>query len=223
MLSTSVLNGVMPPSKETDTTSEPSFGTMLRNALGDSRWSTLSPAIQRRFAPSQSPAEMLRYRGTVHWVYCSPIGALIARLLRRAAILPGLCGRNATFEFRIARDGDKIVKQRVYNWTNGEQFVFRSIFNSDPRLHEEFRGGIGMYLQLFATHAALLFRDRGYFLRVGSIRIPLPRWLSVGSFELLHTNIDSQRFQVIIRVAHPLLGTLFYQRGEFSRCIGAGE
>lgn len=223
MFSTSVLNGVMPPSKQTNVTSELSFSTMLRNALGESAWSTLDSAIQHRFVASQSSTETLEYRGTVNWVYCSPAGALIARLLRRAAILPGRCGRDAAFEFCITRNEDKIVKQRVYNWPSGEQFTFRSIFGSDPRLHEEFSGGIGMYLQLFATQAALLFRDRGYFLRVGSVRIPLPRCLSVGTFELLHRNIDAQRFQVIIRVAHPLLGTLFYQRGEFYRCIGSGE
>ena len=192
-----------------------SFGAMLRGALGESLWSTLDPAIQRRFAPSPSAGKMQRYAGVIHWVYCSPIGALIARLLRPAAVLPDRCGRNVAFEFRIESEGGKITKQRVYRWVNGEPFVFRSVFGHAPRLNEEFRGGLGMYLELVATKNALLFRDKGYFLRLGSVRIPLPRWLSVGTFELLHRSIDEQRFQVLIRITHPLFGTLFYQRGEF--------
>lgn len=97
----------------------------------------------------------------------------------------------------------------------GSPFTFTSVFAQTPKVHEEFTGGLGMYLKLLVKNGSLLFRDQGYFFRFGKWRIPIPRWLSVGSFELLHRNINERRFQVIIRITHPLLGVLFYQRGEF--------
>jgi len=192
-----------------------SFGTLLRAALGDAAWVRLAPAIRQRFAAYISADQALRFRGCMHWVYCSPLGSLIMRLLARYSILPVQCARDVAFEFQIGMQQEAIVKQRRYHFGPDNQFVFRSVFSDLPRLHEEFTGGIGMYLDLLETQGGLLFRDRGYFWRVLGWRLPLPRWLCVGRFELLHRNLDAQRYQIIIRVAHPLLGTLFYQRGIF--------
>jgi hypothetical protein len=192
-----------------------SFAGILQRNLGDFAWSKLHPAIRLRFAPHLAETRALRFVGVMHWVYCSPMGSLIARLLMRFSILPGRCRQHKAFDFVIELNNGVILKQRRYRLDQGAAFTFRSLFREYPRLHEEFGGGIGMYLQLAEEQGALLFRDRGYFLRLGTWRLPLPRWLMVGSFELLHRNIDERRFQVIIRVAHPLFGTLFYQRGEF--------
>ncbi|WP_455202488.1 DUF4166 domain-containing protein [Kaarinaea lacus] len=192
-----------------------SFADILRRSMDASRWATLHPAIRRRFSPMLRENMALSFSGTMQWVYCSPIGALLARVLRPFSILPDTCQQHTDFDFKIFRRGDVIMKQRRYRLRDNDTFTFTSKFSGQPHLHEEFGGGIGMYLQLDETQSALMFKDNGYFLRLGQWRIRLPRWLTVGSFELLHRNIDAQRFQVIIRVAHPLFGTLFYQRGEF--------
>lgn len=194
-----------------------SFASVLRNHLGERAWSELAPDIRARFATYISEEQHLLFAGRMQWVYCSPIGALLMRLLRRFSILPAMCARDCDFDFDIGMDAGEIVKQRRYALDADRQFVFRSRFSDLPQLHEEFAGGIGMYLDLAVKHGALLFRDRGYFWRWRHWRLRLPRWLNVGRFELLHRNIDSRRYQIIIRVAHPLLGTLFYQRGEFYR------
>jgi hypothetical protein len=194
-----------------------SFATALRQAMGEQAWSALDPHIGARFSPTTGPKHRLRFVGDMNWVYCSPLGSLLARLLRRAALLPERCARKTPFEFRIGERQGEFIKERDYHLSPHRVFRFRSVFRAAPRLHEEFRGGLGMYLQLREKRGALLFRDRGYFLRVGSWRIPLPRWLTMGRFELLHRSLDAERFQVLLRVAHPLFGTLFYQRGEFRR------
>lgn len=194
-----------------------SFGAVLRRSLGEQSWRRLEPAIAARFAGYIRPRRPLRFTGSMQWVYCSPIGALLAGFIRRFSILPDRCARNAGFIFDIGLRDGKIVKQRTYRLSADREFCFTSVFSDLPRLHEEFGGGIGMYLRLIARRDSLWFRDQGYFLRVGKWRLPIPRWLTVGSFDLMHRNIDRRRFQIIIRVAHPLLGTLFYQRGEFER------
>lgn len=192
-----------------------SFAAILRRALGAAAWAGLHPDIAARFETKAGADPAQRFTGTVHWVYCSPVGAVIARLLRRAAILPHHCARDADFEFRIEPGRDELIKTRNYFLRPGRCFSFRSRLREQPALHEEFNGKLGMYLRLAVENGALLFRDDGYFLRLGRWRIPLPAWLTVGRFELLHRNLDPQRFQILIRVSHPLLGTLFYQRGEF--------
>ena len=178
-------------------------------------WSELESAIAARFTTTVSDNHPLQFSGKMHWVYCSPIGALIAKIIKRFSILPDTCTRDANFTFDISMQNCEILKRRGYKLGANKSFMFASTFNDQPRLHEEFGGGIGMYLRLAVKRGALMFRDQGYFLRIKHWRLPIPGWLTVGKFDLLHRNIDHQRFQIIIRVAHPLFGTLFYQRGEF--------
>ena len=191
------------------------FAALLRANLGEAAWSRLTPAMRSRFVAPADRHRPLVYRGQMQWVYCSPAGAFIGRLLRQFAILPDRCARDAAFEFIITGQNGQLAKQRRYALGQAEPFEFNSRFHGDPELHEEFSGGIGMKLGLQVIDGALLFHDRDYTLRIGTRLLSLPRWLSVGRFELLHRSIDQWRFQIIIRVAHPLLGTLFYQRGEF--------
>ena len=191
------------------------FAAVLRRTLGERAWSNLDPQIAARFAPTIRPKNPLRFVGDMDWVYCSPLGALIAWLLRRAALVPERRARKVPFEFRVGVHDGQFTKERDYHLGQHRVFRFRSVFRDTPRLQEEFRGGLGMYLQLRTQCGALLFRDDGYFVRLGWWRMPLPGWLTIGRFELLHRSIDTERFQVVLRVAHPVFGTLFYQRGEF--------
>jgi hypothetical protein len=120
------------------------------------------------------------------------------------------------FVFRIEARGPAFHKERLYRFADGSVFAFRSLFAAAPLLHEQFPLGLGMALKLEAQpDGALLFADDGYFVRIMDRRWRLPAWLAA-RFELLHKSIDADRFQVLLRVSHPLFGTLFYQRGEFA-------
>lgn len=194
-----------------------SFATLLRQVMGESEWLELESAIHRRFATYVAEGHSLVFKGKMQWVYCSPLGFIISKVIKRFAILPDACVRDSDFTFDIGMRKGEILKQRTYEMRAKQAFHFTSLFRAEPRLHEEFNGGIGMYLSLLVKRGSLLFRDEGYFFRIRQWRLRLPRWLTVGHFDLLHRNLDEQRFQVIIRVVHPLLGTLFYQRGEFCK------
>lgn len=194
-----------------------SFAVVLRNMLGEAAWMQLEADIARRFVAYVSEQRPLQFVGKMQWVYCSPIGYVISKFIKRFSILPDVCCRDSDFGFDIGMRNGSLFKQRVYELEDGSRFRFTSSFRELPRLHEEFNGGIGMYLGLLVKRGALLFRDEGYFFRIRNWRLSLPRWMTVGHFDLLHRNIDAKRFQIIIRVVHPLLGTLFYQRGEFTR------
>lgn len=190
------------------------FTDLIRDDLGGTQWQALHHDIIQRFTLAKQSTR-LRYIGVVNWVYCSPIGKLIAKFLKPLELLPDQCARDTQFEFVINHQAEKINKQRRYFINSNTAFTFRSLFASQPELHEEFKAGLGMKLKLSVVQGDLLFQDQGYFWRIGSWRIPIPRWCSIGKFELLHHNINSLYFQVIIRISHPIFGVLFYQRGKF--------
>ena len=193
-----------------------SFINLIRTGLSDRDWQQLHPDIKNRL---RLPAHTntLRYIGVMQRIYCSPIGKLFARILRPLTLLPEQCRTNTQFDFLIKQQNNGILKQRRYFLDSCRPFTFRSIFRHLPILHEEFKAGFGMNLELSSDREGLIFRDAGYYIRLGKLRIPIPRWLSVGQFELIHRNINPKRFQVLIRIGHPLFGTLFYQRGEFQK------
>ncbi len=190
------------------------FVDCIQSDLGKFEWKKLHRDIIRRFT-TKRPSQRLRYIGVVNWVYCSPAGKLIACLLKPFELLPAQNARHVAFEFLIQHQANHIKKQRRYFLDTNEIFTFRSIFSLDPTLHEEFKTGLGMKLKLSVENGDLLFSDQGHFWRIGTWRIPIPRWCSIGKFELLHHNIDARYFQVIIRISHPILGVLFYQQGKF--------
>ncbi len=190
------------------------FVQCIQTELGSNEWKKLHPDIIQRFIPS-THFQQLRYIGVVNWVYCSPIGKLIALFLKPLQILSEQNARNVQFEFIINHQVRKIKKQRRYFLGSDEIFTFRSSFAHLPILHEEFKAGIGMKLKLSVDNGDLVFNDQGYFWRIGKWRISIPRWCSIGKFELLHQNINHHYFQVIILISHPVFGVLFYQRGIF--------
>ena len=191
-----------------------SFIDIIRQNLGLKQWQQLDTQIIRRFTLSPGGSK-LRFFGVVNWVYCSPVGYLFGKLLKPFSLLPDRCARFCRFEFLIHAKHAVIKKQRKYFLNDTSAFAFKSIFTGQPTLMEEFHGRLGMYLKLSVKRGALFFQDRGYFWGFSRLRLPIPHWLTPGRFELLHRSIDEHRFQVIIRISHPLLGTLFYQRGEF--------
>lgn len=187
------------------------FGQLIRRALAPGALCGLHPQIRRRF-DHPSP----HFAGRMQMVYCSLLGRVVATMLAPARLLPARCACDVAFEFSIAAVDGKLRKRRLYRWSDGSSFAFVSEVGEIPWLHEQFGLGLGMYLRLAVEDdGSLLFADDGYFLRLGSLRLPLPSWMP-GRFELLHRTLDAHRFSVQLRVSNPLLGTLFYQCGEFA-------
>ncbi len=207
------------PHAETDHSAPPrDLSALLEAALG-ARWSLLHPEIKARFALPPGASRAV-YLGVMARIERSPLGWLLARLLRHARVLPHQRAREVEFRFDVEPLATTFGwdKCRLYRFAD-EDFRFRSrmTFDADGVLRERFAGGLGMNLELAVAKDTLLFLDRGYFLHVGRWRLDLPRWLSPGRFRLVHRNLDAARFEVVIDIRHPLFGHLFHQRGEFVR------
>ena len=191
------------------------LAALLRQALG-ARWQALHPDIRARFTPAPGTT-MQAFNGSMQVVERSTLGWLIAKLIAFVRILPAIKARDVPFEFHLASAQDSgWIKQRIYHFQSG-RFEFKSVMKLDAAgdLIEQFAYGLGMKIRLVAEADKLYFLDDGYFLRSGTLRLPLPRWLTVGRFELIHQNTDRDNFTVEINLEHPLLGRLFHQHGHF--------
>ncbi len=196
------------------------FAAVLRESLGE-QWDDLHPDIRARF--TLAPGVMRQsFSGTMSEINRSPLGWLIAKLIAFVRILPAARARNVPFEFNLSpAPCAGWVKERLYHFRDGD-FEFRSVMGiaANGELIEQFPYGLGMKIKLGAeghNGDMLYFRDDGYFLRIGKLRLPLPSWLTVGHFTLAHKNIDREKFTVEISLDHPLFGRLFYQYGSFSQ------
>ena len=192
------------------------FGALVAAALG-ARVAQLDPRIAARFGSDDGH---LRFQGVMQLVSCSPLGWLAAQLMRPWSLLPAAQTRAVPTVFDIEARAGQLNKRRTYRFAIDNVFTFQSRVGAAPTLHERFDGPFGMRLALDVIDGALRFRDDGYFVAIGRFRFTLPgrRWLP--RFELIHSSMSAQRFAVVLRVSHALLGTLFVQRGEFERVAG---
>ncbi len=192
------------------------FADLLCAALGKEA-SRLHPDIRARFSASGA-GRRSSFSGRMQQVDRSVFGWCVALLLRPLRVLPSCRAYAVPFEFHLEPSPvpGGWVKRRMYGFRDGS-FEFSSVMklDDDGRLVEQFPLGFGMRVLLEATGDALWFRDDGYFFRWSGFRLDFPRWLGVGRFELVHRNIDSERFDVEIRIRHFLFGPLFYQSGRF--------
>jgi len=193
------------------------LAVLLRTALG-TRWEYLHPDIRSRFTLGAGET-CQTFTGTMGEVNRSALGWLIAKLIAFVRILPATRARNVPFEFNLTpAQGAGWIKERLYRFQEG-CFQFRSVMSiaANGDLVEQFPYGLGMKIKLGAEDDKLYFRDNGYFLRIGALKLPLPHWLTVGRFTLTHKNIDHENFTVEISIDHPLFGRLFYQYGAFEQ------
>jgi hypothetical protein len=198
------------------------LAALLRASLG-SRWEHLHPDIRARFTMASGETRQT-FTGTMNEINRSAIGWLIARLIAFMHVLPAVQARDVPFEFNLSpAQNTGWIKERLYHFDDG-RFEFRSVMSltHNGELIEQFPYCLGMKIQLAAEGNAgekLYFRDDGYFLRLGKLRLPIPRWLGVGRFTLLHQNIDRDNFTVAISIDHPLFGQLFHQHGVFKASV----
>ena len=88
-------------------------------------------------------------------------------------------------------------------------------FRGPTGLEEYVGRGIGMTLSLAVEDGALVFRSERYFVEVAGRRLVVPRLLSPGRMEIVHTQIEGRRFSFRLTLTHPLLGRLIHQLAHF--------
>lgn len=190
-----------------------------RRLIGEKSWHRLHPDIQRRFALPQAHRSVT-YRGTMHEVYLSRAGRLLAFVCRLIgtplALYPG---RNVPMKVDVYPDpelpGMTWDRHYLYRHRRTNRVRSTKCILPETGLVEVVGCGFGMHLKIFERERALVFESRRFFWQSGGLRIPIPSLLTPGKTVVRQRALDDGSFEFSLDVRHPLLGQVFYQIGNF--------
>ncbi|MGA0603945.1 DUF4166 domain-containing protein [Caulobacter sp. KR2-114] len=192
---------------------EPDF----RALLGETAWARLPGAVQARFALG-GHAEPLVYPGRMT-VRASAAGWILGQVCRLLGTpLAPWTGEDVAVDVTVGphpRGG--IDWSRLYRFAGHApvRVASRKLVDETGALLEVVRGGLGLRLAVNEEDGALVFRSRGYVLRLGRRTLPLPTLLSPGFAWVEHRDLGGGAFRFSLRFQHPWLGETIFQTGVF--------
>jgi hypothetical protein len=197
-------------------TDEPRFRALLDPA----DWAALPAPVRRRFSIKLEHAQTLVYVGEVAETRMSFAGRCFGWLGRLiGAPLPLEPGGRTAAAVMITED--ETVGGQLWTRIYARPGQFAQVIHSAKRftgstgLEECVSAGVGMRLTLHVEHRALVFRSAGYFLALGSRRLPLPALLMPGHMEIVHREERGGHFSFTLTVTHPWFGAMIRQVAFF--------
>ena len=188
--------------------------------LGAEGWGRLPQAVRARFSKRQAPGTSVSYAGVIDHCRMSRAGWLLAQLCRLiGAPLPVEAGGGLASVVSVTEHGPSggQVWTRVYARRRAFPQVIHSakMFTGPTGLEEYLGLGLGVALRVEAGEDRIVFLSDHYFLRLRGLRLRLPRWLTPGALRIDHIDRGHGAFAFVLHLAHPVLGELIHQHGEF--------
>jgi len=199
----------------------------FRALLGAEQWSSLAPAIRRRFSKRLADSRTALYAGEIIETRMTRVGRLLAQLARLVGG-PLPLSRDAGMPATVTVTEDPVTGGQFWTRIYGRRRGFPQVIHSSKRFQgptglEEYLGrGLGMALTLDGAGNALHFRSDHYFVQLFGRRVRLPFWLSPGATTVSHIDLGGGRFGFVLELRHRLLGVLIRQAGLF-RDMADGE
>jgi hypothetical protein len=192
----------------------------FRVLLGPEAWSALPPAVRSRFSRRLGAGASITYAGEIVECRSTLLGRLVAQLCRLiGAPLPLSDDIAVPAIVTVTEDGATGGQfwTRMYGRTRGfPQVIHSSKRFAGPTGLEEYLGcGFGIALTASADAEALHFHSDHYFVRVGTLRLRLPRWLGPGALTVSHVGRADGRFAFVLALRHSLFGEIIRQTGLF--------
>jgi hypothetical protein len=192
----------------------------FRALAGEAAWARLPEAVRARFEHHIGAGESVLYSGEVIECRMSRCGLLLAQLARligaplplsRDIMVPAV----VTVTEDCASGGQ--FWTRLYGRKRGGPQVIGSskCFAGPTGLEEHIGAGVGIALRLEVADEALHFLSDHYFLKIGQVRLRLPRWLSPGRMRVSHIDCGHGTFAFVLSLVHPLLGEIVRQTAMF--------
>ena len=188
--------------------------------VGAEAWSRLPPAVRDRFSKRLHAGAAVTYVGKIVDSHRTWLGTWIAQLCRLiGAPLPLSDDIAVPAVVTVTEDAD--TGGQFWTRMYGRAHTFPQVIHSGKRfagptgLEEYLGGGFGIALSVSADAAALHFHSDHYFLRIGRMRLRLPRCLGPGSLTISHVDRGNGDFAFVLRLRHPLFGEMIRQTGLF--------
>lgn len=188
----------------------PSYASLLGPA-----WSELPVRTRARFGVER---EMVCYHGRVVVSDYTLLGRLfrqVARLVGSPLPFDDTIGPATVVVMATGRGSSSWT--RVYRRNAGRAQAIRSVkrFEGPTGLEEHLGAGLCMALRVHVEHASLVFESAGYSWALGSLRIPLPSWLTPGRLVVRSTELAAPCFRFCLTLNHPRLGVVLRQEAIF--------
>jgi hypothetical protein len=199
-------------------TTQPARDTRYRNLLPAADWTRLPLVVQRRFMRHLQPGETKVFTGAVVRTHLSPLGRMLALLLRPLNIVPA--HHSATGPSHVVviegADGASQTYTRHYGRQNGAaQIITSTKCFTASGLVEKLGAGLAMRLAVSVEQQALVFRSTSYTWTMLGRTVTLPRWLSPSHARIEHRDLDGRSFRFTLTLDHPWAGRLVEQAAEY--------
>ena len=198
----------------------PELGDLrFRTLIGEAAWALLPEAVRARFGKSVA-GRVVVYAGEIVECRMSKAGRLLAQLMRLVgAPLPLSTDTFVPAVVSVSEDAEAGGQfwTRIYGRSTGfPQVIHSSKRFAGPTGLEEYIGcGVGIALRAEVTDGALHFLSDHYFIRLGRLRLRLPRWLAPGRMRVSHIDCRHGLFAFVLRLDHPQFGELIRQTAMF--------
>jgi Domain of unknown function (DUF4166) len=211
------------PRKTSRNLQRPHQDTRYRDLLPADAWARLPLAVRDRFMRHLRPGDIKVFTGAVVRTQLSPIGRVLALLLRPLNVLPAHQGATGPSHVVVTEGSDAAsqIYTRHYGRSGGAAQIITTTkcFSSDGLVE---RLGFGLTMRLAISveatpdaAPALVFRSTGYTWTAFGRSIALPGWLSPGAARIEHRDIDGRRFRFTLTLDHPRAGRLVEQIAEY--------
>ncbi|MEO5774072.1 MAG: DUF4166 domain-containing protein [Sphingomicrobium sp.] len=196
----------------------------FRTLVGEDAWMRLPEAVRARFGRHIGDCTTILYAGEIVECRMSRAGWLLAQLarligsplpLRRDIFVPAAVSVTED----VATGGQ--FWTRIYGRADGFPQVIHSAKRfAGPTGLEEYVGcGVTIALKVSVENGSLHFDSDHYALRIGRIRVRVPKWLEPGRMRVSHVDCNHGCFAFVLSIRHPLFGELICQTAMFEDCV----
>ncbi len=187
----------------------------MQNALGK-QWDELPDALKNHYGSNDKGENYAEGKLDIDYPWFMQFPFTVMRLIGALVNRRGKALK--TTVSKIMR-GDKQRWHRVITYPDGQQIVFDSVFVADrDGFIEYINAYLGLKMVAFIEGNKLRYESRGYVLKLGKIKIPIPEWLALGHASIIESEYkqgDEQAFVIDFRIKHFLFGEVFCYKGVF--------
>ena len=187
---------------------------MFKNILSD-QWALLSPAVQQHYGITDG--EEISLQGELAVKHGTFIKLLMPLIRLTGALVP-VEGEKFIVTVDNKRIGDTFYWHRRFNKDN-KVYKFKSKMQQYGNDIVEFVGlGIGIRMGISVVNGGLVYEDKGYVIKLGSLLIPIPLGLLVGRSHIEEFSTKDSPNDIDMRFVmnHPWFGFGFSYMGFFN-------